>query len=152
MHANKCLDIDGLREEILQEKLSEEQLKEIIERFSKEHSYCPKEFLSCTVCGIHVYGEKYQRVAITSDRAQKFRYSDDDETFFKIHLNTTAPVTVYTDATTQKEVQPLHAVSYYQSSHDGHLYHFHPELVDVNADGLAHVTLCEDCYSNKKKE
>ena len=147
-HDGKEMDTNGLVEEILSEKLSPRQLKDMYERFVDRHNYAPKNYHSCSACGMRSYDAVYEEVELSDERVDKFRYSEVDTIYHNaVYNDPKALVWVYTDRLNRKLVNAWDLKSFYQAS-SGDLYHLHPELVSVDGDGDARVWLCQDCSAD----
>ena len=133
-----------MKKEIAQEQLSEEELINKINLFAKEHSYTPKELLSCSACGIRCYDEKYTQWLLSSSTGDKFKYATPDKELFRNKLQDAEEVEIYVSATETKRVNPWKAKSFYISQSQEY-YHFHPELISLDNDNNEIITLCGDC-------
>ena len=141
---DKPIDVEKMKKEIAQEQLSEEELINKINLFAKEHSYTPKELLSCSACGIRCYDEKYTQWLLSSSTGDKFKYATPDKELFRNKLQDAEEVEIYVSATETKRVNPWKAKSFYISQSQEY-YHFHPELVSLDNDNNEIITLCGDC-------
>ena len=149
-HNNTHVDIEGVKEEIMREEMSEKELEQMISEYQTRHPYAPKLLLSCAACGYRKYEEEYQRVLISDKSVRKFKYDPIDELLFKEKRNSPeAMVTIFTDAETKKRVNAWDIKSFYVA-HDGHYYHLHPELVGPEDDDEEVLHLCCDCYRDTK--
>ena len=144
--------VEDLIKEILHEKLSEQETKQVIQQFELSHSFAPKKLLSCSSCGIRSYDEKYSCVCISDERAQKFKMASNEMNALRNRINATPSIPVYQNEnlTSAVMMNPWHVKSFY-IAHDNTYYHFHPELVDVNqTTAVEFVTLCHDCNHPSK--
>jgi len=146
--------VNQLEQEILSEMLTEEELKDLIQRFQDQHAYAPEKYTSCSACGLRTYGNECKKTRLDSEHAQKFKMSDNQKADHeRKRADPAASIVIYIDAHTTKRVNAWDIVSAYQSEMEGegNWYHLHPELVDKDGDGVEWVSLCQDCYPNKKK-
>ena len=148
--SGKRIDIEKVVGEIMNEKISEDEIIEKIKMFDNCHPNIGHDLLTCCACGLRMAEEKYTRVELKDTRAQKFQYNSVDEAVLVNNLEGNKNVLIYIDEHTTKEVNPWRAKSFYLGK-DNKYYHFHPEFVE-DQDGIEWVTLCGDCVVQEKKK
>lgn len=150
-----------LCEEILDEKLTDEELKALLERFFKCHSYIEGRLPSCGSCGIRMWERpespeiRYRCLALTSDSVLgPLQYTPCEEVEFRrasYERNSVVCIPI-NDKGDTRYVDVAKAESVFVDQRENH-WHLHPELVDRDPETGAETTLiCPTCYASLKCE
>ena len=144
-----------LKEEIQQMKLSDQEMKELVERYSRLHSYREGLLPSCGSCGIRQWERpadpavRYERVYLNPEEDEHpLRYTPQEEVDFSTFVTgrgNTIKIPVDARGTT-KDVELWRARSVY-TDNGGRRWHVHPELVD-SGDKHASTLVCPHCYAS----
>ena len=152
-HDGKAINIDEIIAELEEEKLSDEELTRLFEEWSTLHPGMPEQLLGCCACGLRCYEEKVMTVPVTDCRAEKFKFTEDEENQLKnkLEVSMNLPTIIHTGPNMGTDVVPVNPwkVKSFWEAPDGHFFHFHPELV-ISEEGVNKVVLCEDCQKLPK--
>ena len=146
------VDKEKIISDIQDQKLSDEELHDIIERFYTQHSYTEANLMSCGSCGIRMRERdanpeiKYRKLSLSDPRAKLLNYTK-DEMMKYLAMRAGGPVEIPIDANFNlRKVEPWKIVSAYHSKEYG-LFHLHPELVDVDPrTGKESSLMCPSCW------
>lgn len=146
---------DKLLHEIMDEKLTPDERRQLMHRFFATHAYGKGDVLACGACGLREHQRhtvKYKRVCLQDPGIQTCLLYDEGDRFrFYRHKEVIVdvPVDQYGN---RKSIEVWKASSAFQSEHDPNMiYHLHPELVDKDDSGSESTNLCHRCWTDLKK-
>jgi len=149
------LDVQQLEKEISNETLSDQELGNVIKKFSVNHSYTNGNLYACAACGIRQLEQlhpkiEYVSIQLNNDLLKSLQYTDDQKIGFHIEQQLCGLQVPCDD---QGHFMALHAwkVKSVYKAKSGILYHLHPELVDIDEVGIESVHLCPSCLSKLKE-
>jgi len=148
------MDVKGLEKEISNEALSDEELGNLIKKFSVNHSYTECNLYACGACGMRQLEQlqpkiEYVSIPLMNDLLKSLQYTDDEKNAFR---NEQQLRELQVPCDDQGHFMTLHAwkVKSVYEARSGILYHLHPELVDIDEAGIESVHLCPTCLSKLK--
>jgi len=149
------MDVKGLEKEISNEALSDEELGNLIKKFSINHSYTDGNLYACGACGMRQLEQlhpkiEYVSIPLMNDLFKSLQYTDDEKNGF---CNEQQLHELQVPCDDQGHFMTLHAwkVKSVYEARSGILYHLHPELVDIDEAGIESVRLCPTCLSKLKE-
>jgi len=149
------MDVKGLEKEISNEALSDEELGNLIKKFSVNHSYTDGNLYACAACGMRQLEQLYPKIEYVSiplmhDWLKSLQYTDDEKNGFHNEQQLHALQVPCDDQGHFMTLQAWKVKSVYEAR-SGIWYHLHPELVDIDESGIESVHLCLTCLSNLKE-
>lgn len=157
------VNLEKLKEQIEDEQLSEEELRNIVKSFLTKHSYTDSCIMSCGACGIRQMEKesgpslKYTRVSLEDERMNILQYSEKEVAVLKRKLeDPRSQIRIPVDENWQLQtINVWKAKSFYiQNSSPNLIYwHLHPELIehDSISNGCEWTVLCPDCSKSVLK-
>jgi len=148
------MDVKGLEKEIGNEALSDQELRDIIKKFSVNHSYTDGNLYACGACGMRQLEQLYPKIEYVSiplmhDLLKSLQYTDDEKNGFRNEQQLHALQVPCDDQGHFMTLQAWKVKSVYEAR-SGILYHLHPELIDIGEAGIESVRLHPACLSKLK--
>ena len=152
----KPVDVNKIVEQVKEEKLSTEELGNLVNQFYAQHSYTEGRLLSCACCGVRrLEGPTIQCSEVSILNLDLLRLTSDQKNAYAMQAkcgwnNVELPFRIGGDI--KKVVVDMRKVRSIYESKDGTLYHLHPELVHED-HGEEKTYLCSVCSKkilNKK--
>ena len=154
----KAVEQSNVATEVGHEELSADELAHIVQQFQQRHSPLHSRLMSCGGCGIRLYERpsgpeiKFCQVDLQSTIVAHLQYTDADMMLLESARRKCARVDLVVDEiNNRRTVDPWQLKSVYKSRASGTLYHLHPELVAVDADGAETTHLCPSCLKVLRK-
>jgi hypothetical protein len=148
----QAVEQSNVAREVGEEELSADELAHIVQEFQKRHSPIHSRLMSCGACGIRLYERpsgpaiKFSQVGLQSPIIARLQFTDIEVAMLESDRRKCAGVDLVVDAiNNRRRVDPWQLKSMYKSPASGILYHLHPELVAVDADGTESTHLCPSC-------
>ena len=149
---------EALRDEILDEKLSDDELHSILDTFLRRHCYTQPNLYSCGACGLRQFERdeeprlKYERCSLDDENLTTLLYTEKEhQDFLQYKLTRGSKLQIPLDDSGKlNNVDVWKAISVYTDSQD-HFWHLHPELVHKDPHtGKETTMLCPDCMDSLK--
>ena len=164
-YCNETVDVDAMKDEILAERLTDEELFERMEHFFNVHSYSEGDLFACGACGWRQMERekkptiKYEKIALTDPRLQPLMMTEEQQhefTQLKAKGGIEVPLEMGADKTTLEpwKVASVVPVPTCPGNEAGDkCMHLHPEAVETDNDFSLHTRICPVCmdYLNGKK-
>jgi len=145
------IDCKAHEKEISNETLSDQELGNLIKKFSMNHSYTNGNLYACAACGIRQLEQlhpkiEYVSIQLNNALLKSLQYTDDQKNGF---CNEQQLHGLQVPCNDQGHFMTLHAwkVKSVYEARSGIFYHLHPELIDIDEAGIESVHLCPTCFS-----
>ena len=139
----EIVDKEALKEEIIDEKMSDEELFSIIKEYFTDHSF-KRGMYSCASFGIREHSSgyvEYFKVKL-EDLNKCFIYTEEQK--LKLYNLQSRPQLIIDGVI----IEPWRAISLFEDEISSRVYyHLHPELVKKQSDSKPYSThLCHRCF------
>ena len=162
--AEAAVDIEGMRDEILGERLTDAELRQLMDKFYSVHSLCEGDLFACGACGWRQMERKsnpnitYEEVPLDDDMLRPLMFNTEQRDGFdamKARGGIAVPSASGVESTTVYPWKVLSVVSLPvdPGGTQGNRYmHLHPETVEHHGDGSRHTRICPMCVEHLRRK